>query len=128
MEKDKRISKKLAALATGALAISAAGANANGVDLFEVNDLGTAGELRSQLLTESPSGFVSNSEVELKCGEGKDGEAKCGEGKAEKAEEKKSEAKEDKKAEKKEEKATEGKATEHKCGEGKCGEGKCGEH
>lgn len=138
MKQEKKITKKLAALSKGALAILAVGVSANSVDLFETNDLGTAGELRVQLLGDIvPTGFMNNADVELKCGEGKCGEGKCGEGKdkAEKKDDKKSddkseaktETKEDKKAEKKSE-AKEDKATEAKCGEGKCGEGKCGEH
>lgn len=132
MKKENNIKKNLAVLATGALAVSAVGANANAIDLFETNDLGTAGELRSQLLGDLvPTGFINNADVELKCGEGKCGEGKCGEEKKDtdkKDTDKKTTEKSDKKAEKKEEKATEGKSGEHKCGEGKCGEGKCGEH
>tara|TARA_B110000879_G_scaffold198615_1_gene270533 strand:- start:186 stop:716 length:531 start_codon:yes stop_codon:yes gene_type:complete len=138
MKQEKKITKKLAAVAASALAISAVGVSANSVDLFETSDLGTAGELRVQLLGDIvPTGFMNNADVELKCGEGKCGEGKCGEGKdkAEKKDDKKSddksevkpETKEDKKAEKKSE-AKEDKGTEAKCGEGKCGEGKCGEH
>ena len=143
MKQEKKITKKLAAVAASALAISAVCVSANSIDLFETSDLGTAGELRVQLLGDIvPTGFMNNADVELKCGEGKCGEGKCGEGKcgegkdkAEKKDDKKSddksevkpETKEDKKAEKKSE-AKEDKGTEAKCGEGKCGEGKCGEH
>lgn len=126
------------ALATGAV-LAGSLANVQAADLFSAEDLGTGAELRSELivknnpLVESTS-FLNNSDIELKCGEGKCGEKKeakagkkegksaehkCGEGKC-------GEKKAEKKGEKKAEKKTEGKSTEHKCGEGKCGEGKCG--
>jgi uncharacterized low-complexity protein len=126
MKNKKTINTGIAALATGALAIGGVNSNANALDLFEINDLGTAGELRPQLLSNgSDLVFHNNADVELKCGEGKCGEGKCGEGKSEKAEDKK----DDKKKEaKKEEAKKEDKSSEHKCGEGKCGEGKCGTH
>lgn len=135
MKNETKAVRNLSLLATGVLAMSAVGVSANSIDLFETNDLGSAGELRAELLgTEVPSGFLNNADVELKCGEGKCGEGKCGEAKDgdkksdEKAEKSKDAKKADKKGEVKEDVKKEGKSSEQKCGEGKCGEGKCGTH
>ncbi|MGB0404458.1 MAG: hypothetical protein ACPGEG_10200 [Salibacteraceae bacterium] len=130
MKKETKTGRNVSLLATGVLAVSAVGASASSIDLFETSDLGSAGELRAELLgTEIPTGFLNNTDVELKCGEGKCGEGKCGEAKdGEKKEDaKEAKTKETKKATKADVKK-ESKDTEHKCGEGKCGEGKCGTH
>lgn len=128
MKKNKNIGK-VAAIATGTLALGAVSTNANAADLFQVDYLGSGAELRSNLIDlnsdfPAENKMVSNLEMELKCGEGKCGEGKCGEGKkGEESKETKAEGKKEGDA-----KATKGddKTKEHKCGEGKCGEGKCG--
>ncbi|MDR9486838.1 hypothetical protein [Salibacter sp.] len=135
---------KSAALAVGTVAVGSF--NANAANLFETSDLGSGAELRNELLAKNHSSvntLLNNSEVELKCGEGK-----CG-GESKKADAKDSKSSEHKCGEKsKKASAKEGKSSEHKCGEGKCGgdkkdakksdeskssehkcgEGKCGGH
>lgn len=117
--------KMLGALATGALLIGSANANTN--DIFQVTDLGSGAELRSELLTinDLPAAIQANGELELKCGEGKCGEGKCGE-KSEASSEEAEATAPAAETEAETEAASESKEGEHKCGEGKCGEGKCG--
>lgn len=98
--KNRNVSKRFGALLTGTLMTGAiAGSTATASELIAFDDLGTGGELRAELLSNTSSPFKS---PEAKCGEGK-----CGEEKSSSS-------------------ASESKAAEHKCGEGKCGEGKCG--
>ncbi len=128
MKASKKIGK-IAAVATGALAIGAVSSEANAAELFQVDHLGSGSEVRSNLIDlnsdfVAENKMVSNLNVELKCGEGKCGEGKCGEGKSG-DDKKEGEKKDEKKTDKKDAKADD-KTKEHKCGEGKCGEGKCG--
>ena len=112
MEKKKSIIAS--SLIAGAF-IAVSGFAANASSLFSHNSLGTAEELRTNLLTKGEAGLKS---LDLKCGgkgkadstakkgkEGKCGEGKCGEGKC---------------GNKKTKAIKKGK-------EGKCGEGKCGD-
>ena len=92
-------------------------------DLFNYNDLGSAGQVRSALLNDFMNPSAMSNAIELKCGETK----KAGDAKAKDAK-----CGENKKA--KDAKCGEGKkAKDAKCGESKkakdakCGEGKCGE-
>lgn len=106
---------KLSSIAASALL--AGGLTLNTANACE--DLGSASELRSELITINSSDIsmdlTSFKMEEGKCGEGKCGEGKCGEGKCgEKEEGEKKEGEEEK--EEKEEKGEEG-----KCGEGSCG-------
>ena len=131
MKNGKNLTKKVAAIATSTLAVGAISLDANATDIFEINDLGSGSELRSNILelNGGTSTLLDNAEVELKCGEGKCGEGKCGEskdGKKKEAEKKDSKSKDAKSEETK--KGKDDKSKEAKCGEGKCGEGKCGEH
>ena len=100
--------KKASVLAVGALALGSV--NANATELFNAEDLGSAFEVRTNLIEQNSviSTNALEAAIELKCGEksAKSTEHKCGEGKC---------------GEKKKEAAKE-KAKEHKCGEGKCGE------
>ncbi len=110
--------------------------NANATETFKYHELGSGGELRSELLNNNSSDIIV---LELDCGEDtkkakdtkvkkadaksqdhKCGEGKCGEGKAD--------MKKDKAADQKAAgTATDtGKKTESKSKEAKCGEGKCG--
>lgn len=73
--------KKLSALATGTMLLGAVTA-ANAATEMTFEDLGTGNDLRNDILTTDPGdALLSNSEIELTCGEGKCGEGKCGEGK-----------------------------------------------
>ncbi len=117
--------------------------NANTLETFKYHELGSGGELRSELLNNFSSDVIA---LELDCGEDtkksadtkkakdknadakstdqKCGEGKCGEGKAA--------VKTDKAADPKAagvatEKTKDSKATESKSKEAKCGEGKCGD-
>ena len=113
MKTERKNNLKSVGLVLGTIAMSTLSSSA-----FTVTPLGSAGEIRSEVLN---SNFVHNALADAKCGEkGKTSESKCGEGKS------------------KEAKCGEGKAKEAKCGEGKCGEegkskeakcgeGKCGE-
>lgn len=81
---------------------------ANAENLFQAEELGTSGHLRTQLLKAEINGIPSleltcgeSSSTEHSCGEGSCGEGSCGEATSETSSE-------------------EG-ATEHKCGEGQCG-------
>lgn len=118
MKKNDKVKKSIAisALATGTVVLgSIVGATeSKAANLFSFENLGSGAELRSELLSANDAtNFIKNSELELKCGEGKaEGDKKSAKAESGKA---KAEAKD-------------GKAAEHKCGEGKCGEGKCGEH
>ena len=133
----------LKTLTVASLALGAAGAiNAQDADasVISFKSLGTAAELRAEILRDAPEINMNiyagshggdhgdegdSKDSEGKCGEGKCGEGKCGEGKCggdkEGAEGKCGEGKcgGDKEG-------AEGKCGEGKCGEGKCGEGKCG--
>jgi uncharacterized low-complexity protein len=118
MKASKKTAVKSVGLLTGGLLLSSLSFGL-GTSPFQVNELGSAGFLRSSIIgsfeatcgetnaknqsktTEQNCGEKAKATSEQKCGEGKCGEGKCGE-----------------KA-----KAT----SEQKCGEGKCGEGKCGE-
>lgn len=102
-------------LGTTALAGSMFVTSANATSLFDFNFLGTAGEVRTELVAKSMG-------LDLSCGdkaatEAKSKDAKCGEGKCG---DKKSEKKTDKKAKSKKE----AKSKDAKCGEGKCGDKK----
>lgn len=113
---------------------------ANASNVIQNIDLGTASEVRTNLLSEFNSPALNDfttGAIEAKCGEentktkttkkadehkgceGKCGEGKCGEGKCGEKSTKtdsKSKTTDAKSTEKKE------KTSEHKCGEGKCGE------
>lgn len=133
---EKKNILKTSAIATGAILVGSV-SNVQASNLFDSQDLGSGAELRTQLLdlNNAVPSFVSNNDIELKCGEGKCGEKskkaegktsehKCGEGKcgekSKKAESKTSEHKCGEKETKAVKKA-ESKTSEHKCGEGKCG-------
>lgn len=105
---------KTLGLVTGTLIATSFAFDSNASELFEVNQLGSGNEIRTNLTTDLVSNTINGAiNFEAKCGEkGKAKEAKCGE---------KGKAKEQKCGEK-------GKAGEQKCGEkGKAGEQKCGE-
>lgn len=128
-------------LIAGGLALTVSGNALAGTSLFEMEAIGSGGEIRSTLIS-TPNPLQSESNIlfgEAKCGEksktneskcgekGKTKESKCGEGKCgEKGKTKESKCGEGKCGEK-------GKAKESKCGESKCGEkgksteSKCGE-
>ena len=98
-------------LGTTALAGSMFVTSANATSLFDFNFLGTAGEVRTELVAKSMG-------LDLACGdkaatEAKTKDGKCGEGKCG-----------DKKADKKTKSAKEAKTKDAKCGEGKCGDKK----
>ena len=101
--------------------------NASATETFKYSELGSGGELRTELLQNSVTDFRA---IELNCGEkttdSKSKDAKCGEEKAKatKADSKSKDAKcgEGKCGE------TKAKASESKSKDAKCGEGKCGEH
>ena len=106
-------SKKLSLIAAGALIAGTASTNAEELNILDYSSLGTASELRAELLSTNSTEFIQDlAAYELNCGENTCGEGKCGEGEEEEGEEGEEE---------------EGKEEEGKCGEGKCGEGKCGE-
>ena len=117
---------KVSAIAVGTLIAGSGSLMANDAAMFDYNDLGTAPELRSEILSMNSSNFTNDFVLaEMNCGENTCGSAekgeeqKCGE-KGEKGEEHKcGEGKCGEKGEKKEEKSEKGE--EHKCGEGKCG-------
>lgn len=122
MKKEQKINGKnlglIAGCLTVALSINAA------ENPFEINPLGSGGELRSELVNQTinPDQNFTIRNLEAKCGESKSKEAKCGE---------KGKTKEAKCGESK--CGEEGKTKEAKCGESKCGEegkskeAKCGE-
>ncbi|MEY5048266.1 MAG: hypothetical protein RLZZ175_1625 [Bacteroidota bacterium] len=101
-------------LGTTILASSMFVSSANATSLFDFDFLGSAGEVRNELVAKSKG-------LDLTCGDknadSKTKDAKCGEGKCG---DKKDAKKDDKKADKKKE----GKAKDAKCGEGKCGDKK----
>ena len=122
--------KNLKSLAASALALGLIANPASAENLFTSTDLGTGAELRSDVLglNDAAPRIFNNTDIELKCGDGKCGEETKAEGEkteGEQAEESKtgeSKCGEEKKAEKKAEKTEgESKSGEHKCGEGKCG-------
>lgn len=82
--------------------------------LFDFEFIGSAGEMRSEVLSKTKN-------LDLSCGEkakeDKSKDHKCGEGKCGEKKDKKAEKKEDKKDSKKKE----AKTKDAKCGEGKCG-------
>lgn len=84
---------KKTALASGAAILTTFGlGNVNAAELLNFEDLGTASELRSSLITaDALNSFTSNTDVEFECGEGKCGEGKCGEKAKKKDDTKKSE-------------------------------------
>ena len=86
---------KAAALASGAVIMSAfATTEANATALLEFENLGTGAELRTNLITANAvNPIISNTNIELECGEGKCGEGKCGEGKCGEKSDKKAEKK-----------------------------------
>lgn len=107
----------------------------NATETFKYSELGSGGELRSELLNDNVSDYRA---LDLECGEeAKTKDAKCGEGKCgeKKADATKTDVKADVKSadmkakdgKVKAAKAGEAKMKDAKCGEGKCGEGKCGE-
>ena len=79
--KNNKSNLKLTNLASGAAILSTFGLTAaNAAELLKFEDLGSASELRSSLLTtDAINAFTSNTDVEFECGEGKCGEGKCGE-------------------------------------------------
>lgn len=94
MRKEKN-TLKVAALTSGAVIMSAFGANeANAAALLDFESFGTGAELRTNLITANAvNPIISNTNIELECGEGKCGEGKCGEGKSGEGSEKKTEGK-----------------------------------
>ncbi len=116
--------------------------NTNATETFKYHELGSGGELRSELLNNTSSDIIA---LELDCGDdtkkatdtkakkadAKSQDHKCGEGKCgeEKAAMKKDKAADPKAAgvatdtgkDAKDSKTTESKSKEAKCGEGKCG-------
>lgn len=106
-------------LGTTILASSMFVSSANATSLFDFDFLGSAGEVRNELVAKSKG-------LDLTCGDknadSKTKDAKCGEGKCG---DKKDAKKEDKKTDKKATvKKKEGKSKDAKCGEGKCGDSK----
>ena len=102
-------------LGTTALASSMFVTSANATSLFDFNFLGTAGEVRTELVAKSMGLDLTcgdKAKTETKSKDGKCGEGKCGDKKTEKKADKKVKAKK------------ESKAKDAKCGEGKCGDKK----
>ena len=112
--------------------------NTNATETFKYHELGSGGELRSELLNNTSSDIIA---LELDCGEdtkkatdtkakkadAKSQDHKCGEGKSATKTDKAADPKAagvaaETTKETKDSKATESKSKEAKCGEGKCGE------
>lgn len=120
--------------------------NANATETFKYHELGSGGELRSELLNNTSSDIIA---LELDCGEDtkkaadtkdktdknadtkskdqKCGEGKCGEGKAAVKTDKAADPKAAGVATETTKDTKDSKTTETKSKEAKCGEGKCGE-
>jgi len=142
MNDKKKITVKNIILTGSVVAVSILGLsslNVNATETFKYHELGSGGELRSELLNNYSSDIIA---IDLECGEdtkkAKDGKVKkadakskdhkCGEGKCG---EKKADVKKDKPADPKAAKTDAEKSIkvaddESKSKEAKCGEGKCG--
>ena len=95
MNRKEKNTLKVVAIASSAAIIGAfSTTEANANSLLDFEALGTGAELRTNLITANAvSPIVSNTNIELECGEGKCGEGKCGEGKCGEKSDKKTEKK-----------------------------------